>query len=217
MKKGFTLIELLAVIIILAIILVITVPGISGIIESAKKGALEDQVKLVQRAAVLKYGMNPSYDFSIVNKSNIKHELDIDVSTFDAVGIEVNNDKVTTTIIKDGITITSSNNPVINNAKVYGLSWDGNITFTRTDDATLLTTVQVGVGNEEVTNNFDTAEIYSEIVEETDEYGNQFIKIPKFYIKKTVKDNAWTWQISKNQKDADYYLPACFVDEEIGK
>ncbi|MDD4411845.1 MAG: prepilin-type N-terminal cleavage/methylation domain-containing protein, partial [Bacilli bacterium] len=136
MKKGFTLIELLAVIIILAIILVITVPGISGIIESAKKGALEDQVKLVQRAAVLKYGMNPSYDFSIVNKSNIKHELDIDVSTFDAVGIEVNNDKVTTTIIKDGITITSSNNPVINNAKVYGLSWDGNITFTRTDDAT---------------------------------------------------------------------------------
>ncbi len=218
MKKGFTLIELLAVIIILAIILVIAVPGISRIVESAKLGALEDQVKLVQRAAVLKYGMDSRWDCSTVNKSNIKQELDIDGSTFDEVGIELNDDKITTTIIKDGITVTSSNNLVVNNTKVYGLSW--NITdgkFTRTDDAKSLLTVQVGVGNEKVTNNFDTAEIYSEMVEVTDEYGNQFIKIPKFYIKKTVTDTAWTWQISKKQKDTDYYLPACFVDEGTGQ
>ena len=42
MKKGFTLVELLAVIVILAIILAIAIPGISNIIDSSKKGAAEN-------------------------------------------------------------------------------------------------------------------------------------------------------------------------------
>jgi type IV pilus assembly protein PilA len=46
-KKGFTLVELLAVIVILAIILAIAVPGISGIIASAQKGAFESDVKMI--------------------------------------------------------------------------------------------------------------------------------------------------------------------------
>jgi len=46
-KKGFTLVELLAVIVILAIILAIAVPGISGIINSAKKGSFESDVKMI--------------------------------------------------------------------------------------------------------------------------------------------------------------------------
>jgi type IV pilus assembly protein PilA len=46
-KKGFTLVELLAVIVILAIILAIAVPGISGIISSAQKGAFESDVKMI--------------------------------------------------------------------------------------------------------------------------------------------------------------------------
>jgi type IV pilus assembly protein PilA len=46
-KKGFTLVELLAVIVILAIILAIAVPGISGIINSAKKGAFESDAKMI--------------------------------------------------------------------------------------------------------------------------------------------------------------------------
>ena len=41
-KKGFTLIELLAVIIILAIIAIITVPIIFNVIENSKKGAAVD-------------------------------------------------------------------------------------------------------------------------------------------------------------------------------
>lgn len=41
MKKGFTLIELLAVIVILAIIALIATPMILGVIENAKKGAVE--------------------------------------------------------------------------------------------------------------------------------------------------------------------------------
>lgn len=40
-KKGFTLIELLAVIVILAIIALIATPMIMGVIDKAKKGAVE--------------------------------------------------------------------------------------------------------------------------------------------------------------------------------
>lgn len=50
MKKGFTLVELLAVIVILAIILAIAIPGISNIIESSKKGAVESDAKMVFKA-----------------------------------------------------------------------------------------------------------------------------------------------------------------------
>ena len=45
MKKGFTLIELLAVIVILAIIALIAVPTITGLIEKAKKGSVEQSAK----------------------------------------------------------------------------------------------------------------------------------------------------------------------------
>jgi type IV pilus assembly protein PilA len=45
--KGFTLVELLAVIVILAIILAIAIPGISGIINSAKKGSFESDAKMI--------------------------------------------------------------------------------------------------------------------------------------------------------------------------
>lgn len=46
-KKGFTLVELLAVIVILAIILAIAIPSISGIVNSAKKGAFESDAKMI--------------------------------------------------------------------------------------------------------------------------------------------------------------------------
>jgi type IV pilus assembly protein PilA len=46
-KKGFTLIELLAVIVILAIILAIAVPGISGIINNSRRSAFEADVKMI--------------------------------------------------------------------------------------------------------------------------------------------------------------------------
>lgn len=46
-KKGFTLVELLAVIVILAIILAIAVPGISGIINSARRGSFESDAKMI--------------------------------------------------------------------------------------------------------------------------------------------------------------------------
>ena len=49
--KGFTLIELLTVIIILAIILLISYPLISNVIESVKRGAFESSVRLIVKGA----------------------------------------------------------------------------------------------------------------------------------------------------------------------
>ncbi|MDD3452841.1 MAG: prepilin-type N-terminal cleavage/methylation domain-containing protein [Bacilli bacterium] len=60
MKKGFTLIELLAVIVILALIALISVPMILGIIEKVKKGALEATANGLLESATLYYAKNLS-------------------------------------------------------------------------------------------------------------------------------------------------------------
>ena len=52
-KKGFTLIELLAVIVILAVISLITIPLIMGVIEESKVGAFKDSVMLSFSSAEL--------------------------------------------------------------------------------------------------------------------------------------------------------------------
>ncbi len=46
-NKAFTLVELLAVIVILAIILAIAVPGISNIVNNARRSAFESDVKMI--------------------------------------------------------------------------------------------------------------------------------------------------------------------------
>lgn len=50
MLRVFTLVELLAVIVILAIILAIAIPGIGNIINTAKRGALESDAKMLLKA-----------------------------------------------------------------------------------------------------------------------------------------------------------------------
>ena len=59
-KRGFTLIELLAVIIVLAIISVITIPLISGVIEKTRKGSVRASVFGMFDAADLYYARNSS-------------------------------------------------------------------------------------------------------------------------------------------------------------
>ena len=94
-------------------------------------------------------------------------------------------------------------------AKIYGVSWDksSNPVLTRTNDSVGMI-AQAGLDSQYVNNTFDTAEIYRDIVNVTDSHGNVFVRIPKFYIRKT--DGATkTWQISK-QMFTGAYLPWCF-------
>jgi hypothetical protein len=106
-------------------------------------------------------------------------------------------------------------------AKIYGVSWSGasSPTLTRTDNAVGMVAA-AGVDSGVVTNNFDTAEIYKDIIDGvTDSYGNVFVRIPKFYIEKTAVGAARTWRISK-QPFGNAYLPACFANAayvDVGK
>ena len=60
-KKGFTLIELLAVIVILGLILVITVPKVTQTINNSKKRTLELTVRSIAKAAEEKYIENDTF------------------------------------------------------------------------------------------------------------------------------------------------------------
>ena len=61
-KKGFTLVELLAVIVILAIILAIAIPSITGIIENQRKSAFESNIKMIIKGIEYEMLENPSFD-----------------------------------------------------------------------------------------------------------------------------------------------------------
>lgn len=98
-------------------------------------------------------------------------------------------------------------------AKIYGVAWDKSTspTLTRTDDAVGMVAA-VGVsGGGPVVNDFDQAEIFGEMKEVVDALGNVFIRIPRFYIRKTDGAGFKTWQISKAPLPGGY-LPACFWD-----
>lgn len=100
----------------------------------------------------------------------------------------------------------------IDKSPIYGAYWDrsSGTSLTRTHDAVGMT-ANAGIGNEWVQNDFDNAEIFRELGEVTDEYGNVFIRIPKLYIRKQVGDGFRTWEVSKT-KYPGFYLPWCFWD-----
>lgn len=104
--------------------------------------------------------------------------------------------------------------------KIYGVSWDGasSPTLTRTD-AAVGKTAQAGVDAGSVTNDFDNIYPWSAMEQVTDAYSNVFIRIPKFYIKKTAVGAARTWQISRGYFSGAY-LPSCFANAayvDVGK
>ena len=95
---------------------------------------------------------------------------------------------------------------------IYGVSWDKTATPTLTrTDASVGMVATAGVGTSVVRNDFDGASVFREIQEVTDTLGNAFVRIPKFYIKKTDGVGFKTWQISKTKYDG-FYLPWCFWD-----
>ena len=74
----------------------------------------------------------------------------------------------------------------------------------------------IGIGNEIVRNDFDSMPIYREIRKEVDSYGNVFVRIPKFYIKKESIEGLYDIKISKEKMEG-YYLPMVFWDFEKNK
>ena len=77
-------------------------------------------------------------------------------------------------------------------------------------------TVNIGIGNQVVQNDFDAMPIYKEMKEVTDDYGNKFIRIPKFYIHKENTAGKLAIRISK-EPIAGGYLPHCFYDRVAEK
>ncbi|HHT38307.1 MAG TPA: type II secretion system protein [Mollicutes bacterium] len=77
-KKGFTLVELLAVIVILAVILAIAIPGISNMTKNAKKSSFEDNVKLIIKGidyAILNADLAGTARPAVSASNNIKDSL----------------------------------------------------------------------------------------------------------------------------------------------
>jgi hypothetical protein len=97
-------------------------------------------------------------------------------------------------------------------AKIFGVYWNksSNPALTRTGDS-VGKVANVGVDGQFVQNDFDSLPIYREIGKVVDSLGNEFIRIPKFYIRKTDGVGFKTWEISKT-KYPGFYLPWCFWD-----
>lgn len=86
--------------------------------------------------------------------------------------------------------------------KIYGVDLVGSASpsaLTRTDDAVGL---NVTVGTSEITSDFDNCYPWSNIEEVTDDFGNVFVKIPKFYSKITKNaDGTYKHQLSGTKHD----------------
>lgn len=100
---------------------------------------------------------------------------------------------------------------------VYGASWDGgsSAALTRTGDAVGLV-ANAGVDDQVVDNDFDDIFPWSDFSEVTDAAGNVFVRIPKFYIRKTAVGAARTWEVSRWPLPNGGYLPRCFWDFNNG-
>lgn len=95
---------------------------------------------------------------------------------------------------------------------IYGASWDGSSSgaLQRTDAA-----VGLKAGINGTQNDFDTRGPWGLMDKTvTDSYGNAFVRVPKFYIRKTQDKNKRlsTWQVSLVKQGDDWYLPNCFYD-----
>jgi len=104
---------------------------------------------------------------------------------------------------------------VLNDDKIImGAYWDksSDPKMTRTD-ASIGLEARIGKDGELVRNDFDYMPIYCDMGEVVDDYGNVFIKIPKFYIQRFEGKDFKIVRISKHNYPG-FYLPWCFRDFE---
>ena len=91
-KKGFTLIEILAVLIALVIILVISIPVVTNILESARIRAFNSDAKLVLDTIRIQKDADPKLDETSVNKSNLS-EYNLSIEHYKSLSITKENDQ----------------------------------------------------------------------------------------------------------------------------
>ena len=97
-------------------------------------------------------------------------------------------------------------------APIFGVYWNkgDNPAFTRTHDAVGMTAA-IGIDGQWVDNKFDGAPIFGQSGEAKDTLGNVFIRIPKFYIRKTDGVGFKTLAVTTRPLPG-FYLPWCFWD-----
>lgn len=98
-KDGFTLVELLAVIVILAIVLAIAIPGIAGIVKSATKGAFKSDARMVLKQLEYEKLKNESFDPTDINKDNINDLLELSNQNYSSLNITLENNNLTVAIV----------------------------------------------------------------------------------------------------------------------
>lgn len=89
-KKGFTLIELLAVIVLLAVILTITVPTITGLINGATKSAFKEDASMVLKAIEYEFLKNDNFDVTTINKTTVTSTLKLSNENYESVKVTMN-------------------------------------------------------------------------------------------------------------------------------
>lgn len=90
-KRGFTLIELLAVIVILAIVLAIAIPGISNIISNSTKSLFESDAKMVIKTINYKLYEDSSYAVDQINIDKVNSDLKLSTVNYTAVSVQKDN------------------------------------------------------------------------------------------------------------------------------
>jgi len=94
-EKGFTLVELLAVIVILAIVLAITIPTITGIISNAKKNAFASDANMILKGVDYQLLQDSTYLDGGVNVSKLTTDLMISDKNYEEINlIYIEDDKV---------------------------------------------------------------------------------------------------------------------------
>jgi len=93
-KKGFALIELLAVITVLAVILAITIPAVTGIVNSARRKVFSESVRLIVTAAINKGGNDGTLDLASIDVTNVKAVLGVKNTNYNFVSLNKDNDSI---------------------------------------------------------------------------------------------------------------------------
>jgi uncharacterized protein (TIGR02145 family)/prepilin-type N-terminal cleavage/methylation domain-containing protein len=87
-RKGFTLVELLAVIVIFAIILAISIPTITGIIDNATKNAFVSDTKMLIKVIEYKLLEDEGYNIEYIDKDKVYNDLKLPNDNYGDVSVE---------------------------------------------------------------------------------------------------------------------------------